>query len=115
MHLKNYSIIIRGRVVELSPGYDLLNSSIVLKDAKVEIALPIKGKKSNLNAGVLIDYFGRDRCGLSSKVTDQTISQIRKAIPSWFQIIDHSFLSSEMKDKYLMLVQKRLTSLDWQA
>ena len=31
MHLKNYSIIIRNDKVELSPAYDLLNSSIVLK------------------------------------------------------------------------------------
>ncbi len=113
MHLKNYSVITRGRIVELSPAYDLLNSSIVLKGEKEEIALPIKGRKSKLNAGILIEYFGKERCGLTNKVTEQTISQIRNAIPSWLQYIDNSFLSPEMKDKYLMLIQNRLASLGW--
>lgn len=114
MHLKNYSVITRDHIVKLSPAYDLLNTSIVLKGALEEIALPVKGKKSNLNAGVLINYFGKERCGLSDKVIEQTINQIRKVTPLWFQLIDHSFLSEEMKEKYTRLVRKRLTSLAWE-
>lgn len=37
MHLKNYSIIIHNGKVELSPAYDLLNTSIVLKGDIEEI------------------------------------------------------------------------------
>ena len=48
MHLKNYSVITRDDIVELSPAYDLLSSSIVLTGDIDEIALPLKGKKSNL-------------------------------------------------------------------
>ncbi|MDP4188877.1 MAG: HipA domain-containing protein, partial [Bacteroidota bacterium] len=60
MHLKNYSIIVQKDKVELSPAYDLLNATIVLKGNAEEIALPVNGKKSNLNAEVLINYFGKD-------------------------------------------------------
>lgn len=45
---------------ELSPAYDLLNSSIVLKGDIQEIALPLKGKKSNLTSDILIGYFGKE-------------------------------------------------------
>ena len=48
MHLKNYSLITQKGKVRLSPAYDFLNSSIVLKGDIEEIALPVKGKKSNL-------------------------------------------------------------------
>lgn len=48
MHLKNYSVIVANGKVELSPAYDLLNSTIVLKGDTEEIALPLKGKKKNL-------------------------------------------------------------------
>ena len=48
MHLKNYSVITRNGKTELSPAYDLLNSTIVLKGDAEEIALPLKGKKTIL-------------------------------------------------------------------
>ena len=50
MHLKNYSFITINDVVQLSPGYDLINTSIAIGINKVkeQIALPINGKKSNL-------------------------------------------------------------------
>ena len=41
MHLKNYSVINRNDIVELSPAWDLLNSSIVLTGDIEEIALPL--------------------------------------------------------------------------
>jgi serine/threonine-protein kinase HipA len=63
MHLKNYSVITRNGKTELSPAYDLLNSSIVLKGDKEEIALPLKGKKSNLTSDILIGYFGGSVAG----------------------------------------------------
>ena len=71
MHLKNYSIIIRNGKVELSPAYDLLNSSIVLKGEIEEIALTMKGKKSNLNYHVLVNYFGKERCGITNRIIEK--------------------------------------------
>jgi serine/threonine-protein kinase HipA len=111
MHLKNYSVIIRNGKTELSPAYDLLNSTIVLKGEAEEIALPVKGKKSNLNANILINYFGKERCGLTDKVIDKTLGTIKDKLPEWFNLINISFLSSEMKEKYRILLQKRIQIL----
>ncbi len=111
MHLKNYSIIIRNDKVELSPAYDLLNSSIVLKGDIEEIALSLKGKKSNLNRDILVNYFGKERCNLTDKIIERILETIQTELPSWFNLIDISFLSNEMKGKYRDLLQKRINIL----
>ncbi|HKK81393.1 MAG TPA: HipA domain-containing protein [Prolixibacteraceae bacterium] len=111
MHLKNYSIIIRNGKVELSPAYDFLNSSIVLSGEIEEIALTLKGKKSNLNSSVLINYFGAERCGLTDKVIEKTLKTIQQTLPKWFDFIENSFLSDEMKEKYRSLLQRRIQIL----
>lgn len=112
MHLKNYSIIIRNGKVELSPAYDFLNSSIVLSGEIEEIALTLKGKKSNLNRTVLINYFGAERCGLTDKVIEKTLKTIQQTLPKWFDLIENSFLSDEMKQKYRGLLQRRIQILE---
>lgn len=108
MHLKNYSIIVRNGKIELSPAYDLLNSTIVLKGDVEEIALSLKGKKSNLNQDMLLNYFGRESCGLTDKIIERTIEAFQKALPSWFNLLEISFLSPDMKEKYETLLQKRI-------
>ncbi len=113
MHLKNYSVITRNGKTELSPTYDLLNSSIVLKGDAEEIALPLKGKKSNLNSDILIDYFGKARCGLTDKVIDRNLDDIRGSLPLWYPLIDKSFLSPVMKEKYRILLLDRIRVLGW--
>ena len=111
MHLKNYSIIIRNGKVELSPAYDLLNSSIVLKGEIEEIALTMKGKKSNLNYHVLVNYFGKERCGITDRIIENTLDNIKKSLNSWFEMIEISFMSDEMKDKYKTFLQRRIEIL----
>ena len=111
MHLKNYSIIVRKGKVGLSPAYDFLNSSIVLSGEIEEIALTLKGKKSNLNRSVLINYFGAERCGLTDKVIEKTLKTIQQTLPKWFDLIENSFLSDEMKEKYRSLLQRRIQIL----
>lgn len=111
MHLKNYSIIrIQGKI-ELSPAYDLLNSTIVLNSPSEEIALTIGGKKSGLDEKLLVNYFGRNVCGLTDKVIEKSIVAIQSALPIWFNLLDISFLSPKMKEKYHELLKKRLKVL----
>jgi len=114
MHLKNYSVIIAGGKVQLAPAYDFLNTTIVLSGDIEEIALPINGKKKNISREVLINYFGKDRCGLTDKTIEKILNAIKIALPSWFDLIDKSFLSIEMKGKYKMLLQKRIEILGLQ-
>jgi len=107
MHLKNFSLITRGSKVELSPAYDLLNTSIVLQSPKEELAMPIRGKKSHLTRKDLIDYFCGERCGLPSGQLEKLVEEIRRAATGWPEVIQRSYLSVEMKQRYLGLLKER--------
>jgi len=113
MHLKNFSVILRDSRTELSPAYDLLNSTIVLKGDAEEIALSLSGKKKNLNFRILVDYFGKERCELTDSVIYNTLSGFANAIPKWKELIGISFLSDNMKEKYVGLLEKRLKILNF--
>ncbi len=108
MHLKNFSMISRNGIAELSPCYDLLNSTIVLRNPEEEVALTIKGKKKKLTPNILINYFGKERCGLTDKVLNNTLEIISHSVPGWREIIGLSFLTEEMKEKYMDLLSSRL-------
>ncbi len=113
MHLKNYSVIVLPNKVELTPAYDLLNSTIVLKGVTEEIALFLNGKKSNLSEKALVNYFGKECCGLTDKVIEKNLSEIKSKLPQWFDMIESSFLSAGMKEKYILLLQKRIKVMGW--
>jgi len=110
-HLKNYSLIRRDPKVELAPVYDLVNTSIILA-TKEEIALPVNGKKRKLTPEDLIEYFGRQRLGMTEKLISQTISEFQDIKSIWIRLIEVSFLSPEMKQKYANLLNSRFKRLN---
>jgi serine/threonine-protein kinase HipA len=111
MHLKNFSVITQDGKVTLSPCYDLVNTTIEYKKQDEEIALPLRGKKKHLTRNILVDYFGKERCGLTSKSIDKVLGSITSAVPKWEEMIDISFLSDDMKEKYHTLLETRLNIL----
>jgi serine/threonine-protein kinase HipA len=111
MHLKNFSVIRRDVKVELSPAYDLLNSTIIINSIE-ELALPLNGKKNKLKKNDFFKYFAKERLALTQKSIDQTKRQIINAVPKWIDFIQKCFLSDEMKTKYIGLLKERLSNLD---
>lgn len=111
MHLKNLSVINENAKVTLSPCYDLVNSTIEYKKQEEEIALPLKGKKKHLTRNILVDYYGMERCEITSRSIENTLETIASSIPKWKELIDISFLSEEMKGKYHDLLDARLSVL----
>ena len=111
MHLKNFSLIRRELKVELSPAYDLLNSTIVL-NSEEELALPLNGKKNRLKKDDFIRYFAEERLELPQKSITQTTLRISKAYPRWIELIQKSFLSDNMKKKYKELLNERCNLLE---
>ena len=107
MHLKNYSIITQDDKIELSPSYDLLSTSIALTNPQEEIALPLNGKKSKLNKTDLIEYWGKQKLKLSEKSIGNTLELIIASFDKWNKLIEISFLSPVMKDKYFQLLENR--------
>jgi len=111
MHLKNFTLIRHKNKVELSPAYDLLNTTIIMK-AKEEIALPIGGKKSRLTRKDLFDYFGLERLGLSESVLKNELLNFEKALATWKHLIKISFLSENMQTSYAKLIDDRWKRLE---
>jgi len=112
MHLKNFSIINKDGKIDLSPCYDLINTTIEYKKPEEEIALTLKGKKKNLTKNILINYFGKERCELTDIVITKVLKIITSAVPHWKELINISFLSSDMIEKYNDLLDARVNLLN---
>lgn len=107
MHLKNFSLITRNQKVELAPAYDFLNTTIALRAAREEMALPIKGKKSKLTRNDLVEYFAHERLQINERVLSDVLSRFSKAIRRWGELLDQSFLSADAKQKYSDVLSER--------
>jgi serine/threonine-protein kinase HipA len=105
MHLKNFSMINNREEWMLSPAYDLLNVSIINPDDDEELALTLEGKKKMLKR----EHF--DRLGKGLDLTDKQISGVfrrfTKNRPIAEEWVQHSFLSDDLKEHYMNLLQER--------
>ncbi|MGM0587270.1 MAG: HipA domain-containing protein [Bacteroidota bacterium] len=113
MHLKNFSLIHREGKIELSPAYDLLNTTIILPDVREEMALPLRGKKSNFNRDIFFSYYGKERLDLNNKVLSNIENETLEAIPEWERLVEVSFLSEENQEAYLAVLYNRLSEMGW--
>jgi serine/threonine-protein kinase HipA len=107
MHLKNFSLIVRNSKIELSPAYDMVNTTIALTNSIEELALPLKGKKKNLTKNDFLTYFAKERLEISDKSRDKVCEEFHEALPLWEAYLERSFLSSEKKKQYLDLIKER--------
>ena len=106
MHLKNFTLIRRENKIELSPAYDLLNTTILM-NAEEEIALPIGGRKKKLNRRDFVDYFGVNRLGLSESILKNELLKFENSLPQWSELISNSFLTEKMQSQYKKLIEVR--------
>ena len=101
-------MITKNGKTTLTPVYDFLNSTIAIKNPEEEIALSLKGKKSNLKATDFVDYYAKDRLQLNDKTVSTILKQMEQVIPKWKELLEISFLSPNMKEKYLDLLERKL-------
>ncbi|MBS4032951.1 MAG: HipA domain-containing protein [Ignavibacterium sp.] len=106
-HLKNFSLISKDKKVTLTPFYDLINTTISLVNPVEEIALPLKGKKNKLSRNIIVEYWGKERLQLNNQVIDQALNSIEVKFERWTELINKSFLSEQMKEKYILLLTER--------
>lgn len=105
MHLKNFSMIKTSSGWSLAPAYDLLNVRIANPEDKEELALTLGGKKRKFTRA----YFERfaDGLGLNQKQIQGVFKRFEKNKPKAIHWINQSFLSQEMKNEYLDLLEER--------
>ena len=109
MHLKNFSLYRPGRGYLLTPAYDLINVAIANPKDKEELALPLSGRKSQLQMNDFLK--SATAMGLEQNVVINLIENMHKAVPKWRSLIQSSFLTADMKEKYEQLVTLRLDRL----
>jgi serine/threonine-protein kinase HipA len=112
MHLKNYSLFRDPKVGwKLAPGYDLLNTRLVIPEEKdsEELALTLTGKKNNFNS-TSFDKFGKT-IGLNAKQIENIQLNLLNKKDLLTDVIAKSFLSNEMKELYRHILLKRLNVL----
>jgi serine/threonine-protein kinase HipA len=107
MHLKNFSLITKKSKTYLSPAYDLLNSTIVLKKTKEELALPIMGHKARFKLFHFKEYLAIERMGLQEKMVEKMFGEVYDARGTWEKLIENSFLSDELKEDYFKILDDR--------
>jgi serine/threonine-protein kinase HipA len=107
MHLKNFSLVVRDGVVRLAPGYDLLNTTLVLENATEESALPLREKKRKLTRNDWVDYLCRERLALPEAIVKGILSDLRDGWGKWTEMIGRSQLSELRQEKYLEILRER--------
>lgn len=109
MHLKNFSLYAPKGDYLLSPAYDLLNVAIVNPKDTEELALTLNGKKSRLVRSDFLKF--AERMDITEKSLNQMVTSFQKVMPKWEQLIKDSFLSEDMKERYLSFINERMSRL----
>lgn len=112
MHLKNFSIQVSKKGVrQLTPMYDLLNTTVAMAAPEEEMALELGEKKRGFKRGDFIEYFGPHHCYISQERGENILLELLGKVPVFEEWIEKSFLSLEMKEKYKQLIQERANRL----
>ena len=110
MHLKNFSLYEpqEGKY-RLTPAYDMLNAAIVNPKDKEELALTLNGKKSKIKPEDFIK--AASTLGLPENVIMNLFAKYKSLESRFAECVRQSFLSDELKEAYVELINKRLSKL----
>ena len=110
MHLKNFSMYSqRNGEYELTPGYDMLSTAIVMPEDTEELALALNGKKRKIKKEDFV--ISMTSTGVAEKVVDNMFKKFKKLKDIWFDFIDISFLNDSQKELYKSIINNRLDRL----
>lgn len=109
MHLKNFSLYEAPDGTRLVPAYDLLNAAIINPNDDEELALTLNGRKKKLQR----DDFNKMAAllGIENVVVERLINKYIKLLPKFEAVINNSFLSANLKERYSNLLKERIDRL----
>lgn len=112
MHLKNFSLFADSpgpaSIIRLTPAYDLVCTRLVIPDDT--LALPIAGKKDNLNHGSWMKF--AKYCELPEKTALRVLEKQASILAKSLELLDRSFLPAEQKEQFKKLISDRTRKLD---
>lgn len=99
------------RVIKLSPAYDLISTRLLIsiKEDHEELVLSINGKKSNIKQKDFEDF--AKNIGLSQKSFQFITDKIFAKKEDMFALINNSYISKKLKEKYINLIEERINIL----
>lgn len=110
MHLKNYSLFSpNGKDYRLTPAYDLLSTALVLPEDTEELALTLCGRKRKFTRQNFLEAMIDS--GLSERTCAEVFERFEKVVPAWQDFIRKSFISEEMRELYIRLIDSRMSRL----
>lgn len=98
MHLKNFSLFRPADDYILTPAYDLLSTALAMPEDDEELALTLNGKKKRIKREDF-EKAMRDS-GIDEKAIANLLARFSKAIPKWHELIDVSFLPTDLQEAY---------------
>jgi serine/threonine-protein kinase HipA len=110
MHLKNFSLIDKPDLgYVLSPAYDMVASSLVVKGDEEELALTLNGKKKKIRKEDFIEAI--NRFNIDKKAIENMLDKFKSSFDKWHSFIDISFLPAELKISYHDIIEKRANQI----
>jgi len=113
MHCKNFSMIDENRdgTYRLAPAYDLLPVLLIDKSDNEEMAMTfeIGGRKNGFSRKTFLRAMMES--GIEEKVASKMIVRLCSHEKAWFEAIESSFTSEELKKDYKDLITSRIAIL----
>jgi serine/threonine-protein kinase HipA len=107
MHLKNFSLIDNPEMgYILCPAYDMVASALVVKGDEEELALTLNGKKKKIRKKDFVEAISR--FNVDNKAVENIFNKFRLTHKKWYDFIDISFLTKEMKERYVTIINERI-------
>ncbi len=110
MHLKNFSLMHTNHGVLLSPAYDLINVNLIYPKDKEDMALTLGGRKRKIKRSDFNQL--AQSLGIPELVRDNIYKDFRRNADRVKEIIDHSFLTDDFKEKYVQIVHTKLKQIE---
>ena len=87
----------------------MLSTALVMPEDTEELALTLNGKKRKIKK---VDFVASMQAsGLEDKVINNILAKFTKVKERWFEFIDQSFLSDEMKEAFKTIIAEKLSLL----
>lgn len=110
MHLKNFSLLnIPGIGYVLSPAYDHVATALVMPEDDEDMALTLNGKKKKIKKVDFQEAAGK--LGISVRSQENIFKKFQTLLPAWKEFVSISFLTDEMKTKYVELLENRCSRI----
>ncbi|MCQ2742819.1 MAG: HipA domain-containing protein [Bacilli bacterium] len=103
MHLKNFSLIDKGKGHSLAPFYDLVPAEIIVPQK--EMALTVNGKNQKIRKKDFINF--ALNIGINEATATKIINALLSDLPTWLKSIDSSFLDEGEKEEYKAFLKER--------